>query len=124
MRSRSPRLGQGREERVDGDGFDPRPDGGERRVAGRAAVYDEARHVIPADGAYEAYEWLGHRGRDRPRSLGLNEGQRTIAGWHHQVDLEPLMISEVIDLFPASLIELVFDDLRGDESFEQRSKER
>ncbi len=47
-----------------------------------------------------------------------------IAGGDHQVDLESLMISEVVDLLAATLIELVFDDLRRDEPFEERSEKR
>jgi hypothetical protein len=34
------------------------------------------------------------------------------------------MISEVVDLLAATLIELVFDDLRRDEPFEERPEKR
>ena len=116
----TPRWREGREEPVNGHRFDTRPDGGECPLARSAAVHDEARHVVRPDGVSQAHERFGHRGRHRPRGFGLDEGERAIAGGDHQVDLEPLMISEVIDLLPATLIELVFDDLRRNEPLEER----
>ena len=43
---------------------------------------------------------------------------------YHEVDLETLLISEVIDFLPAAAVDLVLDDLRRHEAFEERTEKR
>ena len=111
---------QDRQQPIRRHGLHARPDRRERRLTGRSAVNDETRHVVPTDGFSQANEWLGHRRRDRAGGFGLDKGERAIAGWDHQVNLETLVISEVVDLLSTALVELLFDDLRRDEPLEER----
>ena len=41
--------GQSQQEPVDRYRLDTRPDGGDTRIAARAAMHDEARHIVPTD---------------------------------------------------------------------------
>jgi hypothetical protein len=110
-----------REQAVQSHGLHPLPYGFESDVA-RPTVNDEVCHMITPDGGLQTNERLRHRRRDRPGSFHLDENERAIAGRHHEIDLQTLLISEIVDVQPAAMIDLLFDDLRCDKPFKERSE--
>jgi hypothetical protein len=91
---------------------------------GTCTTHDEAGHVVLTDGISQTDERLGHRRRDRSRSFDLYQSYGAITRGHNEVDFKTLTISEVVDLPSPAVVDPVFHDLRGDESFKERPEER
>jgi hypothetical protein len=82
------------------------------------------RDVVAVGSGSQSHEWLGHRRCDRAGGLGFDERERAVAGGHDQIDLEALLIPEVVNLLPTPGIQLLLDDFRGNEPFEERTEKR
>jgi hypothetical protein len=61
---------------------------------------------------------------DGLRRLGFQQNELPTPGRHDEVNFESALVAKKIELSSTPKIDLLFDDLCGDEALEDRSKER
>ncbi len=83
----------------------------------------ERSRLVGTNGAGEASKGPSHVRPRGTRRLGFDQRQTPIAVVHHEVDLQTLMVAEVVQAsFPAT-IQSVFENLRSNETLEDRTEE-
>lgn len=68
--------------------------------------------------------WSRHVRNDRSARLAFIQGQRTTDAWDHKINLQPLLVAEVVQLWRKTSVDLRFHDFRCNETFKDGSGER